>query len=215
MGRGAYLQGMDAWARGAHTAEEAGWLIHQQELHAVLMGINAFGSMLAGRMVECQVDSTVALTYIANGGGKDPWMNHLTRRIHWELQAVGASLYKAVWIRGAQNQEADCMSRVDLDDWQLRDSTIFQIKQAFGGWQVDRSGCLLSGLGRTSQPAGASTLLDCEGAAAFGRGSSCSHPGVTLLGSSAMVANPTEGVVELDPSWVRLGDGQARTIRQF
>jgi len=138
-GWGAYLQGMDAWARGAHTAEEAGWLIHQQELHAVLMGIKAFGTMLAGRMVECQVDSTVALTYIANGGGRDPWMNQLTRRIHWELQAVGASLYKAVWIRGAQNQEADCMSRwVDLDDWQLRDSTIFQIKQAFGGWQVDR-----------------------------------------------------------------------------
>jgi len=66
-------------------------------------------------------------------------MNQLTRRIHWELQAVGASLYKAVWIRGAQNQEAGCMLRwVDLDNWQLRDSTISQIKQAFGGWKVDR-----------------------------------------------------------------------------
>jgi len=28
--------------------------------------------MLAGRMVECQVDSTVALTYIANRGRRDP-----------------------------------------------------------------------------------------------------------------------------------------------
>jgi len=73
-GWGAYLQGMDA-----HTAEEAGWLIHQQELHAVLMGIKAFGLMLAGRM-EYQVDSTVALTYIANGG-RDPWMNQLTMKI--------------------------------------------------------------------------------------------------------------------------------------
>jgi len=27
---------------------------------------------------------------------------------------------------------------VDLDNWQLRDSTISQIKQAFGGWQMDR-----------------------------------------------------------------------------
>jgi len=64
----------------------------------VLMGIKAFGLMLAERMVECQMDSMVALTYIANGGGRDIWMNQLTRRIHWELQAVGASLYKAVWI---------------------------------------------------------------------------------------------------------------------
>jgi Reverse transcriptase (RNA-dependent DNA polymerase) len=138
-GWGAYLKEMAAWARGAHTPEEASWYIHQQELYAVLMGIQAFGLMLAGRMVECEVDSTVALTYLANGGGKDPWMNQLTRRIHQELQAIGASLYKAIWIRGSQNHEADLMSRwVDQDDWQLRDSTIYQIRQAFGSWQVDR-----------------------------------------------------------------------------
>jgi len=93
----------------------------------VLMGINAFGLMLAGRMVECQVDSRVALTYTANGGRRDSWMNQLTRKIHWELQAVGA-LYKAVRIRGAP-----MLRWVDLDDWQLRDSTISQIKQAFSG----------------------------------------------------------------------------------
>jgi len=61
---GAYLSGMGAWARGDHMAEEAKRLVHQQELHAVPVGFKAFEPMLAGRMVECQVDSTEALSYM-------------------------------------------------------------------------------------------------------------------------------------------------------
>jgi len=39
-------------------------LVHQQELHAVLMGFKAFEPMLAKRMVECQVDGTEAQSYM-------------------------------------------------------------------------------------------------------------------------------------------------------
>jgi len=62
---------MGAWARETHTVEEAKWLAHQQELHAVLMGFKAFEPTLAGRVVACQVDSTEALSYIS-------YMNQLT-----------------------------------------------------------------------------------------------------------------------------------------
>jgi len=62
--RKSYFQGMGAWARGDHMAEEAKWLVHQQELHAVLMGFKAFEPMLAKRMVECQVEGTEAQSYM-------------------------------------------------------------------------------------------------------------------------------------------------------
>jgi len=45
-------------------AEEAKWLVHQQELHAVLMGFNAFEPTLAKRVVECQEDSTETQSYM-------------------------------------------------------------------------------------------------------------------------------------------------------
>jgi len=61
---GAYSQGMGAWARGDHMVEEAKWLVHLQELHAVLMGFKAFEPMLAKRMMECQVDCTEAQSYM-------------------------------------------------------------------------------------------------------------------------------------------------------
>jgi len=51
---------MGAWVR----AEEAKWLVHQQELHAVLMGFKAFEPMLAKRMVECQLLNCQALSYM-------------------------------------------------------------------------------------------------------------------------------------------------------
>jgi len=53
-----------AWARGDNMVEEAKWLVHQQELHAVLMGFKAFEPMLAKRMVECKLEGTEAQSYM-------------------------------------------------------------------------------------------------------------------------------------------------------
>jgi len=114
---------------------------------------------------------------------------------------------------GGENQPAgafDCNKVIEYVLYHFSRKESFDLHKAIG--------LLLSYWSGKKMADGGSALItanstkDTWTATAFGQGSSCMHPGGTLV---AMVANPTEGFVGLDPSWVRLGDGQARTIRQF
>ena len=140
VGWGAALKARPKLARGYHKEEEIDWEINIKELYTVLMGILSFREIIQGRMLECQVDSSIAQADLANGGGPNVQMNDLVKRIHLELASIGASLYEAIWIKGSLlNQKADQMSHWrDQDNWELAISTVELLRQVFGPWDVDQ-----------------------------------------------------------------------------
>ena len=94
---------------------------------------------VGGREVEIQTDNKTVEKYLARGGGVDKEMNKVTKMFHWVLNKVGSRLHTAVWIRGSTaNVVADGLSRWwDLDDWDLIDKTVRNLRQELGGWEVD------------------------------------------------------------------------------
>jgi hypothetical protein len=139
VGWGAYLPETGNVARGGHSADEKRQPIHLLEMRAILHGLSSFAHLLQGRQVECRTDNTTALACLVNGGSGCPVMTLMAKQIHELLDSIGASLYKAVWIKGSLNVEADAASRwVDHDDWTVRPHCLRRVWLELGPWTIDR-----------------------------------------------------------------------------
>jgi hypothetical protein len=80
----------------------------------------------------------VVLAYLANGGGKDLAMNQLVQHVHGLLALVNMSLYKAVWIHGSLNVEADMVLWwINQDDWELTNHVLATMCAHLCDWVVD------------------------------------------------------------------------------
>jgi hypothetical protein len=127
-------------ARGYFTEQQRTWPIFVKEMFGCLAAVQSFRDYLKDREVEFQTDNKAAERYLAKGGGPDPIMNEMTKQIHMILGQMGASVYTAVWIRGAtENCRADALSRwIDPDDWELTEETLQRLRREIGPWTIDR-----------------------------------------------------------------------------
>ncbi len=124
---------------GGHSYSKHAQLIHLLELHAMLHGLALFVPLLRGQEVECQMDNTTMLVYLVNGSRSNQEMTTIMKDIYNLLGSISTSLYKAVWVWGSLNVEANAASRwVDLDDWVMRLAHLLWMHQALGPWTIDR-----------------------------------------------------------------------------
>jgi hypothetical protein len=139
VGWGAFLPETGDWARGGHSVSEWAQLIHLLELCAMLHGLALFAPLLCSRQVECWTDNTMALVYLVNGGGANPEMTAIMKDIYNLLGSIGVSLYKAVWIKGSLNVEANTASWwVDMDNWTMRPEHLLRMHQVLGPWMINQ-----------------------------------------------------------------------------
>jgi hypothetical protein len=110
-GWGGFFSKMNLTACGLHWLEEQEEDIHVLELRAVCQTLKVFAPHLHRCQVECRMDSTVALSYLVQGGGSIPAMTQIAHQVHLVLASMQASLYTTVWIKGSLNIEADMASR--------------------------------------------------------------------------------------------------------
>ncbi|ELR13538.1 RNAdirected DNA polymerase subfamily protein [Acanthamoeba castellanii str. Neff] len=128
-------------ARGAFAADKLAWPIHHKEMKPVELAVDTLGHYVAGRWVEFESDNVMVVAYLRDGGGPDPWMTDVVRRVWLRAAAEGCGVYNARWIRGStDNREADWLSRYsDTDDWELSWDTVAELEQQFGGWDSTAS----------------------------------------------------------------------------
>lgn len=135
-GWGAVLQA--AQARGMWSSAEKGLHINRLEIKAVEQAIHSFKGFLYGQAFQVASDSSVAVSYLENGGGSNKDMSDQVRTI-WELLIqCGATLIRSFWIPGKEN-EADSLSRYkDFEDWRLTQRVFEQLQRKWGPHTVDR-----------------------------------------------------------------------------
>jgi len=137
---GAVLLKSGQQARGYFKEVQSTWPIHKKEQNAVQQAVQTLCQNLYSQWVEFESDNMMVVSYLRDGGGRDPNMARMVKDIWQQLHQNGCAIYTAWWIRGAtENQQADMLSRfIDEDDWELLDHTVELLKQNLSDWQVDR-----------------------------------------------------------------------------
>jgi hypothetical protein len=73
-----------------------------------------------------------------NGGSGCLVMTLMAKQIHKLLNSIGASLYKAVWIKGSLNVKANTALRwVNHNDWTVRPHCLHCVWLELGLWTID------------------------------------------------------------------------------
>jgi hypothetical protein len=123
-----------AWmSRGANNT------IARKEMMAVYLALKTFFPLLAGKLIRLEVDNSVVLSYLRNGGGHLEDMTDIVRKI-WKILIVNnITIANSEWIPSQTNVEADLMSRViDYGDWEISKETFQRITAQFGPFSIDR-----------------------------------------------------------------------------
>lgn len=129
---------LDRKARGDWTPAQAVKHTNVRELTAVLLALRSFQAHIKGRSVLLRSDNVTTVASINRLVGKSLSLNNLVHSIFTLCHENNISL-RAVWIPGANNSEADELSRrPDPNDWELSPLAFFMIDHKFGPHTVDR-----------------------------------------------------------------------------
>ena len=127
----------DKVAKGAWTGEWKNKHINEKELEAVRRGLQSFGWALQGANIQLQTDSSTALSYLVNEGGKFDHLTLVARHV-WELSlSLGCQIVDIKWVPTDQNV-ADAPSREwDFHAWRIQDGIYHQLCQKWGTPDID------------------------------------------------------------------------------
>ncbi len=111
-------------------AEALGTASSCRELHAVLLGLQAFGAHLSGRRVEWRLDSQVAVS-VLRAGSRVPEC-HVVARAVCDLASSLRVVIVPVWIPREENVEADALSKSpDWGDYMLEKESFLRVCASF------------------------------------------------------------------------------------
>jgi len=130
---------LESHAQGAWNKEERQLHINVLELRAVAMALRSFKSLLGGQALQVALDSTVAVSYLENGGGKQKELSKEVRII-WELLVeMGTTLVRTFWIPSKENPADSLSRRKDFEDWRVSQDIFQLLEKKWGPHSVDRS----------------------------------------------------------------------------
>lgn len=112
--------------------------INALELMAVQRAIKAFAEKIKNKTVMVRTDNTSTVHYINSMGGQHSVICNIISTNIWSTIQKMESYLVAAHIPGAENIEADYMSRLsEHTEWSLSDYVFDQITQTFGSPDVD------------------------------------------------------------------------------
>ena len=127
-------------AQGRWSVLEKDDHINLQELRGFLYTAQALAPVIpAGARIKPQLDNTVAVAYLNNGGGRIPLLTAVVKDGWLLCVEQGWTLEPAVHIRGVDNVHADYLSRHFAScDWQLHPRVFAYLDALWGPHEHDR-----------------------------------------------------------------------------
>ncbi|KAL6730160.1 hypothetical protein Aduo_001154 [Ancylostoma duodenale] len=124
---------------GRWNRNESTWHINEKELAACFFGLRCFATDLRDCTLKVEIDNTTAVWYInKKGGTRSARLNLLTRMI-WLFASERRLRLVACYRPGAQNNEADTLSRhfSDSSDYSLNPVVTNSLFAKWGNPDVD------------------------------------------------------------------------------
>ena len=135
-GYGAVCEGHEA--SGFWTECIAQMSQNYRELMAILVSLETFSAIVAGKAVHVLTDNFSAMTYINHGGGPSAQLTSLAKAVWYKAHQLGVEL-SAGFLAGQKNTHADRLSRLPPRyEWSLSRRAFTYIDHIWGPHTVDR-----------------------------------------------------------------------------
>eukprot|EP01094_Clydonella_sp_ATCC50884_P024628 TRINITY_DN6238_c1_g1_i1.p1 TRINITY_DN6238_c1_g1~~TRINITY_DN6238_c1_g1_i1.p1 ORF type:complete len:647 (-),score=118.45 TRINITY_DN6238_c1_g1_i1:15-1955(-) len=136
-GWGGVLGTKQAFA-GVWTQEEERRHITWKELSAIRRTLEAAGDQIRGQSILVRADNVAAVAYVNKLTGKSAAMAEEARAL-WRLVTEQEAQIRAVYLPGAQNTEADYLSRLsERHEWEVDEAAFEALDKRWGPHTCDR-----------------------------------------------------------------------------